>query len=621
MKRKLIVVALLLICGTFALIWLGASSRGHATALAARQLEEMRTTDLAALAAADDLEAEEIELLAHVLEKFYSTQDVRYTDPATGMGVLHLACLFKKAELVRCLLLDGADPNFHIDISDSPLQLAVNTMLTPQTDTQELITLVDTLLAGGARFELSGHSHTDFLTEAALHCENEDVLLYLMQKGAKPNADTAMPLALHGWARALGAVLQQQPRTDGLMHELAVGSCSYKGNYVECMELLLRHGAAVNEEGEGMPGVTPLYLLARELSEMGESAPQRAQAIEALVWLLRHGADPYLRAEQDEEHPGFSPYDFLAMAPGILAELRTQNIHLNAPSLRFSKGLPLLAEVCRAAMAPPPAAQLAEHYESIAALLLAPTAEMQQAEIYPQALAAAVHLLTPVNPGQTAKSIEAMPLWQLPVPPATEGEDALSTLTRALQDTPELVLGQGFLSHQAERLLQGGRPEEAAGLIELLARCPGEDAQAAIARYSADERLPLQAGAYAAQLYTAGLPDARNNGVAAWLLEKHREADTPFLREAVLLTSLERLWFGQMPQEEQQQLLALMRRIGANAAAEAYGQIIQNLDKPEQLDALMERGDEWKYELEAATARYFLLHRDEFSPTPAPIQP
>lgn len=622
MKWKLTIAAALLVGALVALAWLGRGG-GHATPLAAQQLEELHTTDLPALLEADEVEPEDVELFTHVLEEFYRTQDPRYTDPATGMGLLHLACLFKKTELVRCLLLDGADPNARSESADAPLLLAVNTALAPQAGTQELTALVDTLLAGGASFELSGRGDADFLTAAALHCEDEGTLLHLMQSGAKVSADTAMPLALHGWARALEAALQQQPRTDGLMHALAVGAASYPGRYVECLELLHSRGADVGEEIDKLPGATPLYELARELGGASESAPHYEQAVGVLVWLLQHGADPYLRAEWDEEFPGFCPYDHLSTAPGLLEKLREKGVALQAPELGFSSGLPLLAEVCRAAMAPPPAEQLAVHYDAIAALLTTPTAEMQRAEMYPQAVAAAVKLLARVSPERATRSIEAMPLWLLPVPAAVEGEDALAALTRELQDTPSLAPGQDFLCRQAERLLQGGREDEAAVLVELLARCPG--AEEALARYDETAPLPLQAGAYAARLCAAGLPDARNNGVASWLLEHNCTAETPFLREAVLLTSPERLWYGQMPTAEQQELLRLMREIGAARAAEAYAQIIRCLDKPEELDSLMAQGDAWKYELEIAIARHFLAHKAEFlrhSPTtPSAAQP
>ena len=85
------------------------------------------------------------------------------------------------------------------------------------------------------------------------------------------------------------------------------------------------------------------------------------------------------------------------------------------------------------------------------------------------------------------------------------------------------------------------------------------------------------------------------------------------VREALLLTSLEELWFGRMNRDEQKKLFALMRRIGAPRAAELYERIARNLDRPEQLDAIVDQGDATKYELEVATARFFLEHKDEFT--------
>lgn len=616
MKRKITLAAVLLIAGTLALIWMSAGTLKHATPKAAEELEELCTVHLPALAKEDEIDAEMLEPFERVLEDFYQRQDPRYEDPETGIGILDIACIFKKTELARCLLQDGASPNAHHPGDDSPLLLAVGTWFTPQATPQQINALVDTLLEGGADFKKSGYSRTDFLTQAAQVCEREEVILHLMERGAQPDADTSMPLALHGWDKALSQALQKDGNTDGLLHAAAKGAAHFSGRYKECLELVKQHGADVNDTEKDMPGCTPLYLIAREMIYMSEGDPLRPQAIEVISWLLAHGADPYLRSEEDEEYPGFCPYDFLAMNPNLLMELKKHGHELTAPALSFSTGTRLLAEVCREAAAAEPhsAEELLPHYEAIAAVL-SPTADMQQQEIYPQALDAAVGLLARADKVRAAQSILSMPLWQgeLP-PPVSEGEaDKLSALVHALQDTPGIALPQDFLCRQAEKLLQSKRPDEAATMIELLERCP--DAQETIERYCADPRMPLQAGAYAAKLAAAGLPDARNSGVASWLLSHHRKADTPFLQQAMLLTSLEKLWYGQMQPEQQQEMLQLMRSIGATIAAEAYERIIPKLDAPDELDNLMAQGDDWKYELEAATARFFLEHKDEFTHT------
>ena len=590
-----------------------AGLRGHATPQAAQELADIAEQDLPALEKQDLAEPELMDAFYDVIRHFSTHTDTAYTAPDSGIGMLHLACIFKKTELVRCLLLDGADPNKHAQGDDSPLLLAVGTFLTPEASAEQMIALVDTLLAAGADFARSGHNATDFLTQAAYVCENEQVILHLLQQGAQADADTAFPLALHGWQDALRLVLQQKPDTAQLLHAAAVGSCRFVGQYRACMEMLLRHGAEVNASEPDLVGATALFRLAEELSNLPEDSPHFAQAMEALEFLLRHGADATLRVEADEEYPGFCPYDFFLMRPHLLKALEERGIHPEAPPLHFSSGVPLLAEVCRAAATPHPAEELAPHFGSIAAVL-SPTPAMQQHELFPQAVEAALPLLVQTDAAKAAQCILDMPLWQQS--PSEPQKAALAPLISALQNNAKLVLPKEFICQQAEKLIAAKLTDEAAGMVELLGRCP--DAQQEIERYCRDELLPLQAGAYAARLAVEGLPDARNAGVADWLEAHHRQADTPFLKDAVLLTSLERLWYGDMSAQEQKAMLTLMRRIGAESAAAAYEQILRHLDDPDQLDAILSHGDDWKYELEAATARYFLEHKADFSSSTQP---
>lgn len=588
------------------------AQQGHATPRAAEQFSELRCIDLPTLAQADIVDPEFMEAYTDAVEHFARTADVTYTAPYSGIGILHMACIFKKAELVRCLLLDGADPNLHLPEDDSPLLLAVGTDLTPQATAQDIISLVDILLAGGADMAKSGREPGDFLTQAAFVCEREEVLLHLLDKGATPDAATALPLALHGWLQALSRVLSARPDTRNLLHAAAVGSCRFEGQFAECIELLLKHGAQVNDAEDGdQPGVTPLFRLAEELSAMPDDSPRRAQALDVFALLLRHGADPYLRAMHEENYPGFCPHDFLSMRPGLLAALQQRGIELPAQPLHFSSGIPLLAEVCRTAATASTATaeELAPHFDSIASLLT-PSLEMLRNELYPQALEAAVRLLARTDAPRASRSIQASPLWQ-----KEDAAEARAALLEALRDNPPLALTKDFICTTAEAWEAAHRAEDAAALAELLGRCP--DAAAEIDRYCQGASLPLQAGAYAARLSAEGLPDARNNGVVSWLLEKQRKPDTPFLQAAVLLTSLEKLWYGQMPEEEQAAMLRHMRSIGATRAAAAYEEIAAHLDDAAALDAIMQRDDSWKFELETATARFFLAHKNEFL-TPAP---
>lgn len=593
----------------------GDSAKGHATPQAARELAEIREVDLPTLEQKEIVEPELLTILNQTLDHFERTMDTSYTAPFSSFSILHLACMFKKPELVRCLLIDGADPNKHSPDDDSPLLLAVGMMLTPNVQTETLISLADTLLDAGADFSKSGHTETDFLTQASFVCENEEVILHLLDKGAQPDEDSGIPPALHGWVKLLTRLIEDKHvGVKNLMRAVAVGSCRFKGNFQECLDLLIRHGANVHDTFDDEPGATPLFFLAEELSNSTEGSPFLSQGIDMCAYLLQLGADPYLRAENDERHPGFCPYDFLSMRPKLLAELEERGISLQPPPLHFSSGAALLSELCRAVISHRSQEELAPHYEKISTVLT-PSPELRSHDIYTQALEAAVTLLAQIDPARAAADITAMPVWKQ-AESDNEARELTAHLLSVLRDEPSIILPKSFITTEAEALIRIGMSDEAASLIELLERCP--DAKEEILRYCEDTRPAIQAGAYAARLQAEALPDARNNGVASWLLQRHRQANTPFLEEAILITSLDKLWFGDMPAAEQQKMLSLMRRIGAPAAADAYEHILRHLDDPDELDALSEQGDDWKYELETATARFFLEHKDDFITSPAP---
>lgn len=585
------------------------------SSLAAKQFAEIRDHDLPELTAKDIIEPDLIEIFQQTVEDFSRTMDVKPQDPRSGVRLLHLACFFKKTELARWLLLSGVDPNAHDQEDDSPLIVAVDTYAFPDTPTEVLINLVDTLLAKGATFDQSGREGGDFLTEAAFVCENEDVILHLMDKGARPDSESAQPAALHGWSRMLSKLLADPAvDTEGLLQSAAVGCCRFPGEHTACIKLLLDLGAKASDSKVPAPGSTALFNLAEELTSIEQDSPLLPQALDVAEFLIRNGADPYARFRQDENFPGFCPYDFLSMKPYLLDKLRERGIALQSPPLQFGSGTALLADTCRAAISPHPGEQLSPHFDSIAAVF-SPTDEMRRNEMYPQAVDAAIVLLTRIDPARCTRTLLAIPLWQQPSFTEKDSRDLLRPILDVLRDTPSLSFPADFLEEQALKADKAGLHEDAADLVELLARSP--NASEKIERLCNADSLPLRAGAYAAQLAMTGLPEARDNGVATWLTGHNREPDTPFLRNAVLLTSLEKLWFGKMPREEQARLFALMRNVHAPHAAEAYEHLAKNWDNPEQLDRLMNADDEWKFELEVATARFFLEHSHEFlSPAP-----
>ena len=604
-KRSLVLMAAAVL-----LVSCGERGTEKLTDGAVQQLEEITKVGLPLLQEEKLVEAEFVDSLRQVVERFRKTGDMESERERGKPNILQIACLFKKRELVQSLLEQGADPNAHSLDDESPLLLAVGTYLLPETTTEQIIPVVDTLLAGGADFKKSGTNGDDFLTRAAFACEQEDVLLHLLDKGARPDAETALPPALHGWARALERVLAMtEKRTEGLLHAAAVGSCQFEGDHIRCVRILLEAGSDIRApEAPNMPGSTALFRMAAEMSELDENDPHLDHAIEVFSFLVQRGADPYLRAETDESYPGFSPYDFLARRPKIIAALRDRGIALQAPALRIDGGKNLLADICRAAMYKPAGKEIAPFFESIAGVLR-PTREMLDAEIYTQALEAGVHLLGCIDPSRAAQRIMEMPLWQQDLG-TKDAENILPTLLAAIQDTPGIKLPADFLYRHASCAQKAGLKEEASVLIELMER--SDDGADFICRCIEDPCLPIRAGAYAARLHLAGLPDARNGGVAAWLMEQGGKADTDFLKEAVLLTSQEQLWYGSMEEADIRKLIAAMRQLGASRAADAYEKIVAALDDPEKLDAIMAQGDDWKYELEIAIARHFLKNKAQF---------
>lgn len=600
----------ILLAAVVLLVACGEKGTDKLTSEAVQQLGEISEVDLPALEQEDMMEPEFISMFQRVVERYRRSGDMTAGRQRGEPDILQLACLFKKAELVRNLLEQGADPNEHAPDDESPLLSAVNTYLLPETTVEQIIPLVDMLLARGAEFRKSGTMEGDFLTRVAFVCEREEVLLYLLDKGAQPDEETTLPPALHGWAKVLERLLDLSGKnTAGLLHAVAVGSCQFEGDHVRCVHILLEAGADIHApEAPNMPGSTALFRMAAEMSALDEGDPHLPHAIEVFSCLVREGADPYLRADADENYPGFCPYDFLAQRPRLLTELRERGIDLQAPALRIDGGKNLLADICRASVYKPEGKVIAPFFEAIAGVLK-PTPEMLSAEIYTQALEAGVRLLGKIDPSRAAQRIMEMPLWR-EAEGVKKSENILIPLLAALQDTPRIKFPADFLYRQAERAQKTGLKEEAALLIELMER--SEDGEELLRQCMEDSRLPLCAGAYAARLRIDGLPDARNDGVSAWLKEHGREADTDFLKEAKLLTSPERLWFGNMNEADIRKLVVAMRRIGAPHAADAYEQIAVALNDPEKLDAIMEKGDDWKYEAEIAIARYFLKNKTQF---------
>ena len=599
----------LLACG----FWLSGCrppEQGQATPQAAEELAQI-TAMLPEVGLDEVLELPDAEDIFTMVADFSITPDTHKAAANSGITMLHLACLFKKPELARCLLLDHADPNARTAAGDTPLSMAV-AMRGIEDDSvtdETIITLVDILVAGGADLTMNAPGDISLLSYAGLSSYSEKLFLHLLDKGCKPDETTCQAPAMMGWNTALRRLLDTgsaQATPDAMDALLLMAAANL---HKDTVALLLDAGADANARHLG--GTTPLVEAAGHLLSPAEEDEHehKAAVIDMCALLIERGADPHLAEIRQDGSPAFTAADILTRDASTMEALKARGIDLQPKEITYTSGIELLEAVGKATVLEkePPA----EAFDAIATILQ-PTEEMQNHPSYHDVLPMAVELLHGIDAVRTSSLVAAMPLWTGAEAWAKGHGDCLLP---AITKCENIVLPRQIICTTAEHLLSAGKADNAAFVIELLSRCP--DAQAEIDRYCRHEAAPLKAGALGAKLRQAGLPTPRDGDVQLWLENNERTPDTPELQKAVLLTSLARLWYGDMLPEEQEQMLRPMEESGARLAASRYRAIVQAMDKPEELDKLTEDSDTWKFELEIATAQYILDHAAAFK-SPAP---
>ena len=611
MGIALVIAGLLLGCD-------GSGQKGSATPEAAGQFMELRV-EIEELAAADWMVDYGPEELREVVQNFIQTADPTYTSATNKYSILHIACMLKKAELARCLIQDGADPNAATMMegspAETPLLYALTTDYAPEATAQEINTLIDVLVAAGASLATPGSAETGLAYNACLTCAHEEVYAHLLDIGAPRSGNELQECAYRGWLNTLTRLLNEKggitPADYALLPTVArMSDGYYTGEHLACARYLIENGASADSPDE--VGRTALFCLASGYSTLKENG-MGDTALELAEYLLKNGANPYLRIDKEPDYPGFSAYDLIKGNSDLLQALQQKGFTFTPPAMEIRSGEYLAADVCRAALTHPDTEAITPHFNTIATLLN-PTEELREQEIYTDALRNAVILMAKVDADKTSKIIANMPLWN--DPQAMKSQDHITTeLLYALQDTLSIVLPKELLLKAAEECQKNAAYERAAILTELLGRA--DDSDALIEQLSNDARPAIKAGALSARLYKEGLPAASDGGVEAWLAEHKRTADTPVLQKALLLTSIERLWYGDMSTEEMDSFVVAVQELGLSRVAEIYQQIITHLSHPEQLDEIMATQHLWAYELEIATAQFLLQHKDEILAAPA----
>ena len=586
------------------LVSCGPRDRGSATPEAADELA-LISSYMQKVSVDEMLELSETDEIHLLMGDFAATANARLVSRPSGVSMLHLACLFKKPELARCLLIDQADPNAATAMGDTPLGLAVSMRGAEDSGTTEdtIIRLIDVLVAGGA--DLTRHTAEDMplLNYAGLNCYSEKVFLHLLDIKCPYDEASAQAPAMMGWNTALQRMLEMGAgKPEGSLDTMLLMAAA--NLHPDTVEILLNAGADVN--AHQLTGTTPLLEAAGHLLSPAEEKEEqhRKRILDTCALLIQRGADPNLAEISQDGSPAFCAADILTKDAATIEEMKQRGINLEPQEISFTPGADLLNQIGKATVMEriPPA----EAFDTIASVLT-PTEELKQQAQYYEVLPMAVELLHSIDPARTSQRIAALPVW-------TSAEGWVSHygehLLPALTACEKLILPKQLICLAAEQLQKAGKVDNAASMIELLARCP--DAEAEIAQYCAHSARPLRAGALAARLRQAGLPTPRDGDVQFWLDNNSRSADTPEVQKALLLTSLSRLWYGDMQPDEQEKLLQAMEEIGAAEAASHYRAIVAAMDDPEKLDSLTENSDSWKFELEIATGEYILQHSAAF---------
>lgn len=550
----------------------------------------------------------------NVLEHFEHHMDVRYKSPQTQLTILHLAAIFNKVELVRCLLLDGADANARthfFDRADTAIEMALTDISGTSdhpADADAIIATVDTLLQGGAKPE----TEEDIVVNAISLCDYEEAALHLLQKLPSElmrNEEAIQVAAWKGWIRTMEFLLSthtpEKAQLERALITAAAGAFRADSSHADCIRLLLQRGANINAQDDAAR--TPLFAAATTLMQTEDE--ETARMLDIISLLLQQGADATITS-QDEEYPGCSAYDILRMHPSALTDIEKRGHSLQAPALTFiPASTSLLSDVCKAKQRGQSAEETLRHFDAIASIFT-PTPEMEESSIYPEALENAISLLCLADSKKASQLVANLHIWKKPASWLTN-EHMTQAVLSALRNHPELILPGEMLQSTAQKLVELKMSDEAATLIEWMGREP--NAREAIQVLMQDAHPAIKAGAWTAMLTLKKLPAPRNGEIQNWIKNHPSlKQDSPALQKALLLTSLEELWYGTMPKARQKQLIEAMREIGASNAAVQYEKIAHHIHDAEVLDNIMAQPDDWKFELEIATAQFILQNEAAF---------
>lgn len=563
--------------------------------------------------------AETEELLRH----YDKNHDATYATPSRKLTMLHLACMFKKTELVKQLLNDGADPNaFTLDEdgqkADTPLRFAISPGFLEEDTDERNLQLVEELIKAGANSTGIISHNENLLSTAAVVCESEELAKKLLPYAPPATLDDLMRIMERGWANVLQEILNRQeilPNEAQALLAITAYPINHKSAEVNCLlaDLMLQRGADINKTS-GFTNETLLRSAAFQLA-MFEDKALRDDWLNFIAFLIKKGANP--ASEQDLLHHGTYAYDHLAGLEGVPEALAARGCVISAPAMEIRTGSQLCNDIIRAQMRRIPKDEILKHFDTIASVF-APTEELNRDEMCSIAIVEAAKLLSKADAARTAEYINNSPLWQKKISFDHEShtEPSAADLIYALNELSVISVEPQKLLQVAEEAIELKDFELATTAVQILGRC--QNAEEHIEKLIASPHIAIRAGAWNARLHLAGLPTTAVGDVKHWLQANNREANTHVLQTVLLATSLDEIWENKMSAERKQQFYAALHAVGApNEAILVYGEFADNMNNPEKLDELSALGDNWKYELEIATAKYIFAHaKDILSPAP-----
>lgn len=246
----------------------------------------------------------------------------RIHGPAGFESALHHAVEGKSAPAVEALVRHGADPEWHDDLSVTPLLRAVQL---------RHLGTVNALLAAGASPNVSGNGNETMLW-AAVNTDmydscSDDVLKVLLAHGARVDDIVEFgQTALHAAAamtdgRVVDALVEAGASMVADNDGCTPLHCAGHGRNRDTMSTLLRHGALINARDNA--GNTVLHIVAAEADLL---------ALKLVGVLLLAGAD-----EAITNNSGNTPAGSLALEPTNVVREQIRALLLRAPQDRADR--------------------------------------------------------------------------------------------------------------------------------------------------------------------------------------------------------------------------------------------------------------------------------------------